>query len=66
MSNITIDEKIKHLEGELQQVNGIREEIASKIAELEVSDAKMVATSEAFQAQIENLTEQKASQPELI
>ena len=66
MSDITIDEKINHLVGELDQVNKIREDIFSKIEELELSDAKMSATSEAFTAQIETLEKIKASQPELI
>ena len=66
MSDITIDEKINHLVGELDQVNKIREEIFSKIEELQLSDAKMSATSEAFKAQIDTLQELKASQPELI
>ncbi len=66
MSDITIDEKINHLVGELDQVNKIREEIFSKIEELELSDAKMSATSEAFRSQIETLEKIKASQPELI
>jgi len=66
MSDITIEEKINHLVGELDQVNKIREEIFSKIEELELSDAKMSATSEAFRAQIETLEKIKASQPELI
>ena len=66
MSDITIDEKISHLVGELEQVNKIREEIASNIEELKLSDTKMSATSEAFKAQIDILQELKASQPELI
>ena len=66
MSDITIDEKISHLVGELEQVNKIREEIASNIEELKLSDIKMSATSEAFKAQIDILQELKASQPELI
>ena len=66
MGDITIDEKLSHLEGELEQISKIRKEIFSKIEELELSDAKMSATSEAFTAQIETLEKIKASQPELI
>jgi len=66
MGDITIDEKLSHLEGELEQISKIRKEIFSKIEELELSDAKMLATSEAFEAQIKTLKELKASQPELI
>ena len=66
MGDITIDEKLSHLEGELEQIKNIRKEIFSKIEELELSDAKMSATSEAFKAQIDTLQELKASQPELI
>ena len=66
MSNIDLDIKIAHLESELEQVRKIREEIASKIEELESSDTKMIATTEAFEAQIKTLMELKASQPELI
>ena len=66
MGDITIDEKLNHLEGELEQISKIRKEIFSKIEELELSDAKMIALSEAFKAQIDTLQELKASQPELI
>lgn len=66
MSDINIDTKIAHLESELIQVRKIREEITSKIEELEFSDNKMMATGEAFKAQIKTLKELKASQPELI
>ena len=66
MSDINIDTKIAHLESELIQVNQIREEISSKIEELESSDTKMMTTGEAFKAQIKTLKELKASQPELI
>ena len=66
MSDINIDTKIAHLESELIQVSQIRKEIASKIDELESSDIKMIATTEAFEAQIKTLKELKASQPELI
>ena len=66
MSDINIETKIAHLESELIQVNQIREEIASKIDELESSDIKMISTTEAFEAQIKTLKELKASQPELI
>jgi hypothetical protein len=66
MSDINIDTKIAHLESELIQVRKIREEITSKIEELEFSDTKMMATGEAFKAQIKTLKELKASQPELI
>jgi len=66
MGDITIDEKLSHLEGELEQIRNIRKEIFSKIEELELSDAKMSATSEAFKSQIDTLQELKASQPELI
>ena len=66
MGDITIDEKLSHLEGELEQISKIRKEIFSKIEELELSDAKMSTTSEAFKAQIDTLQELKASQPELI
>tara|TARA_R100000734_G_C3318354_1_gene112434 strand:- start:4276 stop:4476 length:201 start_codon:yes stop_codon:yes gene_type:complete len=66
MSNIDLDIKIAHLESELEQVRKIREEITSKIEELESSDTKMIATTEAFEAQIKNLKVLKASQPELI
>jgi len=66
MSNIDLDIKITHLESELEQVRKIREEITSKIEELESSDTKMITTTEAFEAQIKTLKELKASQPELI
>ena len=66
MGDITIDEKLNHLEAELKAVQKIREELFSKIQELELSDAKMIALSEAFKAQIDTLQELKASQPELI
>lgn len=66
MGDINIDTKIAHLESELIQVKQIREEIASKIDELESSDIKMISTTEAFEAQIKTLKELKASQPELI
>ena len=66
MSDINIDIKIAHLESELDQVRKIREEITSKIEELESSDTKMMTTGEAFKAQIDTLQELKASQPELI
>jgi archaellum component FlaC len=66
MSDITIDEQISHLEGELEQVQKIREEISSKIKELDSSDMRMSVTVDAFEAQIETLKELKASQPELI
>lgn len=66
MGDITIDEKLSHLEGELEQIRNIRKEIFSKIEELELSDAKMSTTSEAFKSQIDTLQELKASQPELI
>ena len=66
MSDITIDEQISHLEGELEQVQKIREEISSKIKELDLSDMRMSVTVDAFEAQIETLKKLKASQPELI
>ena len=66
MGDITIDEKLSHLEGELEQISKIREEISSKIEDLNSSDTKMIATTEAFEAQIKTLKELKASQPELI
>ena len=66
MSNTDLDIKIAHLESELKHVRKIREEITSKIEELEFSDTKMMATGEAFKAQIKTLKELKASQPELI
>ena len=66
MGDITIDEKLNHLEEELKSVQKIREDLFSKIEELQLSDAKMSATSEAFKAQIDTLQELKASQPELI
>tara|TARA_R100000654_G_scaffold8986_3_gene20865 strand:+ start:24006 stop:24206 length:201 start_codon:yes stop_codon:yes gene_type:complete len=66
MGDINIDTKIAHLESELIQVRKIREEITSKIEELEFSAIKMMATGEAFKAQIKTLKELKASQPELI
>lgn len=66
MGDITIDEKLNHLEAELKAVQKIREEIFSKVEELELSDAKMIALSEAFKSQIDTLEELKASQPELI
>jgi uncharacterized protein YlxW (UPF0749 family) len=66
MGDITIDEKLDHLEAELKSVQKIREDLFSKIEELELADAKMSATSEAFKSQIDTLQELKASQPELI
>ena len=45
MGDITIDEKLNHLEAELKAVQKIREEIFSKVEELELSDAKMIALS---------------------
>jgi|TARA_B100002019_G_C21257487_1_gene594732 archaellum component FlaC len=66
MSNTDLDIKIAHLESELKHVSQIREEISSKIEDLNSSDTKMIATTEAFEAQIKTLKELKASQPELI
>jgi|ETNvirenome_6_85_1030632.scaffolds.fasta_scaffold186715_1 hypothetical protein len=58
--------KILVLQEELAEIEKIREEIASKLAELQASDNKMEALTEAFTARISVLEEEAKAQPELI
>jgi hypothetical protein len=64
--NNIITGKILVLQEELVEVEKIREEIASKLAELQASDNKMETLTEAFTARISVLEEEAKAQPELI
>jgi len=64
--NNIITGKILVLQEELVEVEKIREEIASKLAELQASDNKMEALSEAFITHIHGLEKLQEAQPELI
>lgn len=58
--------KILVLKEELAEITKIREEIGSKLMELQTSDNKMEALTEAFVARISVLEEEDKAQPELI
>lgn len=64
--NNIITGKILVLQEELVEVEKIREEIEVKFEELQVSDKRMEALSEAFITHINELEKLQEAQPELI
>ena len=58
--------KILVLQEELGEVEKIREEIGTKLSELQASDNKLGTLAEAFTTHIAALEKQQQTQPELI
>jgi len=63
---ISIEDKIAILQKELLEVDKIRDEIGTKIEELQGADAKMGTLTEAFITHIHTLEKHQEAQPELI